>query len=138
MSFVLDASMTVAWHFEDEASPSVRRVAHRAFEEGVAVPQHWLVEVVSAGLRGERRTRAAPDRLEEFVAVLQDMPVEVDPADADRLVAVLLPLAREHRLSIYDAAYLELAQRLGFPLATLDAPLADAARRLGIELIEGE
>jgi predicted nucleic acid-binding protein len=51
---------------------------------------------------------------------------------------VLVPLARHHRLSVYDAAYLELAGRLGMPLATSDSSLAAAARRVGVDVIEGE
>lgn len=138
MSFVLDASMTLAWHFEDEASAEVRALAHRAFADGVAVPQHWLLEVISALLRGERRNRADPAKSQEFVAFLQDLDVEVDDLDRDRAVSVLLPLARDQRLSLYDAAYLELANRRGLPLATLDASLVRAASATGVELILGE
>lgn len=135
MSFVLDASMTLAWHFEDEASAEVRAMAHRAFAEGVSVPQHWLLEVISALLRGERRNRADPAKSQEFVTFLQDLKVEVDDLDQDRAVSVLLPLARDQRLSLYDAAYLELADRRGLPLATLDASLVRAASAIGVELI---
>lgn len=138
MSFVLDASMTLAWHFEDEASPEVRRVAHRAFADGVAVPQHWMIEVLSGLLRGERRERASPARAQEFVLFLQDLCPEVDDLDEERVISVLLPLARDQRLSLYDAAYLELAGRRGLPLATLDSSLVRAASAVGVELISGE
>lgn len=138
MSFVLDASMTLAWHFEDEASAEVRTLAHRAFADGVTVPQHWLLEVLSALLRGERRNRAHPARSQEFITFLQDLNAEVDDLDRDRAVSILLPLARDQRLSLYDAAYLELANRRGLPLATLDASLVRAASAIGVELILGE
>ncbi|HEX8240893.1 MAG TPA: type II toxin-antitoxin system VapC family toxin [Allosphingosinicella sp.] len=78
MSFVLDASMTLAWHFEDEASAEVRSVAHRAFADGVAIPQHWLLEVISGLLRGERRNRASPACTQQFIVFLQDLSAEVD------------------------------------------------------------
>jgi predicted nucleic acid-binding protein len=137
MSFVLDASVTLAWHFEDEASAKVRTVAHRAFADGVAVPAHWLLEVLSGLLRGERRNRAAPMETREFVAFLQDLNTEVDDLDQDRVISVLLPLARDQRLSLYDAAYLELASRRRLPLATLDSSLVRAANVIGVELILG-
>jgi predicted nucleic acid-binding protein len=137
MSFVLDASVTLAWHFEDEASTEVRSVAHQAFADGVAVPQHWLLEVFSGLLRGERRDRASPAGTQEFVTFLQDLSTEVDDLDEDRVVSVLLPLARDQRLSLYDAAYLELASRRSLPLATLDASLVRAASAIGVDLILG-
>jgi predicted nucleic acid-binding protein len=137
MSFVLDASVTLAWHFEDEASAEVRSAAHRAFADGVAVPQHWLLEVFSGLLRGERRNRASPVRSQEFVAFLQDLSTETDDIDPDRVVSVLLPMARDQRLSLYDAAYLELASRRRLPLATLDSSLVRAASAIGVELILG-
>jgi predicted nucleic acid-binding protein len=138
MSFVLDASMTLAWHFEDEASAKVRAVAHRAYADGVAVPQHWLLEVISALLRGERRNRASPVKSQEFVAFLRELGAEVDDLEQDRVVSVLLPLARNQRLSLYDAAYLELANRRRLPLATLDGSLVRAANAIGVELILGD
>lgn len=138
MSFVLDASMTLAWHFEDEASADVRSVAQRAFADGVVVPQHWLLEVFSGLLRGERRDRASPAGTQEFVGFLQDLSPEVDDPDEERVISVLLPLARDQRLSLYDAAYLELAGRRGLPLATLDSSLVRAASAVGVELVSGE
>jgi predicted nucleic acid-binding protein len=137
MSFVLDASVTLAWHFEDEASAEVRSVAHRAFADGVAVPAHWLLEVLSGLLRGERRSRASPMKTREFVAFLQDLSTEVDDLDQDRVISVLLPLARDQRLSLYDATYLELASRRRLPLATLDSSLVRAANAIGVELVLG-
>jgi len=137
MSFVLDASVTLAWHFEDEASAEVRSVAHRAFADGVAVPQHWLLEVLSGLLRGERRNRASSAGTDEFVASLQDLSTEIDDLDQDHVISVLLPLARDQRLSLYDATYLELASRRRLPLATLDSSLVRAARAVGVELILG-
>ena len=138
MSFVLDASATLAWHFEDEATEKVRAIARRAFENGITVPQHWLLEVLSALVRGERRRRASADRTNEFIIRLGDLDAEVDPFDEGRAVSVLLPLARERRLSLYDAAYLELSHRLRLPLATLDNSLARAAEEMGVELLLGE
>jgi predicted nucleic acid-binding protein len=136
MPFVLDASTTLSWHFEDENDDL--SVAEQAFEEGVAVPQHWFLEVASALLRGERRLRTSTEATEVFLARLGDLKTDIDRTDPEVVASVLVPLARYHRLSVCDAAYLELAGRLGLALATCDASLAIAARRVGIDLIEGE
>lgn len=136
MPFVLDASTAVSWHFDDENLDL--SVARRAFREGVAVPRHWHLEVTSALLRGERRLRTSSEGTETFLTQLADMEMEIDPTDPDLVTSVLMPLARRHRLSVYDAAYLELAGRLGVGLATCDSSLAAAARRVGIALVEGE
>jgi predicted nucleic acid-binding protein len=136
MPFVLDASTALTWHFDDENRDL--SVAERAFQEGVAVPQHWFLEVASALLRGERRLRTSAEATETFLARLGDLKTEIDRTRPELVASVLAPLARYHRLSVYDAAYLELAGRLGLGLATCDVPLAEAARRVGIDLIEGE
>lgn len=136
MPFVLDASTALSWHFDDE-NPDLS-LPERAFREGVAVPQHFFLEVANALVRGERRLRTSPERTEVFLARLGDLEAEVDPAAGELVASVLLPLARDHRISVYDAAYLELAGRLGMGLATCDSSLAGAARRVGIEVIEGD
>ncbi|HEX8262297.1 MAG TPA: type II toxin-antitoxin system VapC family toxin [Allosphingosinicella sp.] len=135
MPFVLDASLALSWHFEDE-NPDLS-VPERAFREGVAVPQHFFLEIANGLLRGERRLRTAPEGTDTFLARLADLKATIDPTAPELVVSVLVPLSRDHRLSIYDAAYLELAGRLGLDLATCDSSLAEAARRVGIALIEG-
>lgn len=136
MPFVLDASTALSWHFDDENVDL--SLPERAFREGVAVPQHFFVEVTNGLLRGERRLRTSPERTEVFLARLDDLDAQIDATARELVVSVLVPLARDHRLSVYDAAYLELAGRLGLGLATCDSALAEAARRVGIDVIEGE
>ena len=135
-SFVLDASTTLSWHFKDEVTDRVRAIARRAFAGAVAVPQHWYLEVLSGLIRGERRERTSAEVTETFLAQLDELSIEVHSTDALALREDVLPLARAHRLTIYDAVYLDLARRLDLPLATLDASLGRAARKLGIALIE--
>lgn len=101
-------------------------------EDDALVPAHWWFEVRNTMLMGERRrrsteqnTRFALDRLSRMT--IRHMPI---PVDADVLV-----LARRHGLTFYDAVYLELAQRMGFALATLDNELAKAARAEDVRLI---
>lgn len=130
--------MTLAWHFEDEASALVSAVARRALSESVAVPLHWHLEITNALLRGERRKRTSTSATSAFLERLQDLAMEVETVDPVRVGLVLLPLARSHRLSVYDAAYLDLAMRRGLPLATTDKSLAAAARGVGVAVIGAE
>jgi predicted nucleic acid-binding protein len=138
MAFVLDASLTLAWHFEDEVRESAETVADRAIEEGVIVPHHWFLEVSSALVRGERRRRTSAELTSDFLARLAALPMEVDVIEPGKIASVLVPLARTHRLSVYDAAYLELAGRRGLGLGTLDLSLATAARAVGVQVITGD
>lgn len=135
MPFVLDASATLAWHFEDEATQAGRALARRALQEGILVPQHWLIEVANGLIKGERRHRTDPASTSRFLDQLADFSIEVDPRDILNTAPSLVPLARAHRLSVYDAAYLELAERAGLPLATGDGPLARAGRAVGLEVL---
>jgi predicted nucleic acid-binding protein len=136
MPFVVDASTALSWHFEDENLDL--SLAERAFREGVAVPQHFFLEIAHGLVRGERRGRASMEATEIFLAKLGDLEVRIDATAPELVASVLVPLARHLRLSVYDAAYLELAGRLGMALATCDSALAEAARRVGVDVIEGE
>lgn len=133
--FVLDASMTLAWTFEDETTEQTRAVARRALAEGVVVPQHWAHEVANGLIRGERRNRTGLHKTAAFLARLDDIPTDIDLLDPRRVFLNVVSLARAFRLSAYDAGYIELAQRLGVGLATLDGPLASAAKTVGVEMV---
>jgi predicted nucleic acid-binding protein len=135
MAFVLDASMTLAWYFEDESAPDSETIFARTDAETIHVPQHWFAELSNAFLVGERRRRATPRDSADFIESLAKRHIVVDDLAGTEVFDRILPLARAHRLTAYDAIYLELAERLGVPLATLDAELADAARSVGIETL---
>jgi len=97
------------------------------------VTQHLVVREVRNGLIiGERRGRATEVYSVSFLRQLTRLPVTIDTAPDEETVMLL---ARQHRLTVYDAAYLELALREAVPLATLDKALADAARAEGVPLI---
>lgn len=137
MAFVLDASMMLNWYFQDECRPAdtlVRRVA----SEDVVVPAHWQAEVANGILIGERRGRSVPSHMPRIFDLLKVMRVTVDEEGGFHALDRILPLARAHRLTIYDAIYLELAERSGLALATLDRALAVAARSVGIEALGAE
>ena len=134
-AFVLDASMTAAWHFRDEETPATAAVEQMTIEAAVVVPGHWTVEVANALLVGERRKRATSADSAHFTQRLRQLILEVDPLDAFGALDRILPLARAHKLTIYDALYLELAERRGLPLASLDGDLCEAARSVGVMIV---
>jgi len=136
MPFVLDASVVLAWHFRDEDSVLAERVSERSYRDRVVVPQHWALEVSSALLRGERRLRSDLSDVDLFIERLRALDLETDSLSPEQVYSAVLPIARRHRLSVYDAAYLELSQRLELQLATLDTSVTAVARRLGVHLIE--
>lgn len=133
---VLDASVALSWCFEDEASPAADAVL-RGFSHGSAVvPGLFALEVTNVLLGAERRGRITPAESARFLRLLEALPIEVDAETPARATRDVLVLARAEGLSSYDAAYLELAVRHGVPLATRDAALAEAARRVGVDVVE--
>ena len=134
MSFVVDASMALAWHYPDESNARSAHTFARAEAEVLVVPEFWQVEVANVLLSNERRKRSNLVESSDFIAVLATLAIDVDRDGSARAFARVLPLARAHGLTVYDALYLELAERRGLPLATFDGDLADAARSIGIEI----
>lgn len=131
---ILDASVALAWHFEDETTRA-DAIGDRALEEDVFVPFHWMAEVFNGLLMGERRGRTHAPEISDFVQTLVSFGPLVDSAANDTMKNAILPLARKHDLTIYDAVYLELASRLNLPLATLNRKLGGAAKTAGLEIL---
>jgi predicted nucleic acid-binding protein len=136
--FVLDASIALAWCFEDEATATTRRVLERLTVEAASVPAIWPIEVANVLALAERRRRITPAETAEFIARLESLAILVDEATVSRAFTRVLDLARQERLTAYDAAYLELAMRLGTSLASKDADLCNAAQRLGVNVLVAE
>ena len=130
--FVLDASVTAAWLLDDEDAGRANAAFARLETDVALVPQHWHLEVRSALLGAERRRRIRADEVDERLRTLGELLLRT----TEPRVAVAFALARGHGLSIFDAVYLELAQRSDAPLATLDHALSRAAGAAGIALIE--
>ena len=133
--FVLDASVALAWCFEDEHTISARQILARLTAERASVPATWPIEVANVLALAERRRRITPADSAEFINKLEDLAILVDGETSSRAFGRVLDLAREERLTAYDAAYLELAMRLGVPLASKDRDLCDAAERVGVTAI---
>lgn len=136
MPFVLDASVAVSWHFEDEPSRYADRVLDMVVEDAAIVPSVWPLELANALLIGERRNRLTDAKVARAAALMLELPILVRDVSTIRAFGSILDLARAEGLSTYDAAYLDLAMREGLPLATQDEGLRAAAERVGVELIQ--
>lgn len=126
--FVLDASVALAWALPGETrAPEASALLDRLAEQAALVPTLWRLEVGNALLTAERRGRLRPEHVAAAWRLLGELPIELDTETHARAWGATAELARRHGLTLYDAAYLELAARRGLPLATFDAPLARAA-----------
>ncbi|HLH72196.1 MAG TPA: type II toxin-antitoxin system VapC family toxin [Chloroflexota bacterium] len=135
MAFVVDASVTLAWCFEDETTRYSDMVLDRLRGDEAIVPGIWPFEVINVLVFGERRGRLTEANAARFLTLLGALPILVEPVEFGRLASTVWALARVEHLSSYDAAYLELAMREALPLATQDVWLADAARRVGVTVL---
>jgi predicted nucleic acid-binding protein len=131
--FVIDASVALAWCFDDEATGATHALLDR-FEDHAEVPALWHLELTNALAVGERHKRIMPARSSEF-ALIGGLPIVVDEQTPSFALGTVLDLARKEGLSACDASYLELAMRRGVPLATKDNGLARAARRVDVSLL---
>lgn len=135
MTFVIDNSVALAWCFEDEQTDGVMALLDRVAEDGAVAPQLWPLEALNGLLNAERRGRVSTQARRRLTGFLQDLPIVIDDETAGRVWAATAPLSEAHRLTAYDAAYLELALRLNLPLATRDLALIEAAKAAGVPLL---
>ncbi len=135
MSFVLDSSITLAWLYLDELTPAVLQVSEMVRETGASVPTIWHLEVANSLQRNVRRGRVDSAFRDASLADLSRLDIRVDGETVAFAWSSTLELAKRFRLTLYDACYLELAQRRGLPLATLDRDLRAAGQELGVELL---
>src|SRR5215475_12711587 len=133
MPFVVDASVALAWCFEDEATPHTEAILDRLIDDTAIVPALWELEVSNVLLVAERRGRLTEAQSARFVALLGQLPIHIDSASVE--MGGVLAAGRRHTLSAYDAAYLVLAEREGVRLATMDAKLRKAAQDAGVAVI---
>jgi predicted nucleic acid-binding protein len=132
VNFVIDASVALAWCFEDEGGDVAEAVLEALRTSEAAAASLWPLEVTNGLLTAERRGRIPLEDAKRFTRLLLSLPIMVDPVARRRAFEATHALARRHGLSAYDAAYLELSVRLGVPLATLDRSLEDAAAAEGV------
>ena len=132
MTYVLDASVAACWCFHDEQDHRADAAFDRLDNERAVVPLHWWFEVRNVVLSGERRGRITEQHTARFLDRLERFPIDLAALPEGTAV---LALARRHRLTFYDAAYLELARRDNIALATIDDNLAAAAQAEGVSLV---
>lgn len=135
MSVVIDSSATLAWVYSDETTGAIGEVFARLNERGAWVPALWKLDVANVLEMGVRRGRHDAAFRDATLADLAILRITVDPETDRQAWGATLRLAERHKLTTYDAAYLELAQRRGLPLATLDSELRAAARAEGVILL---
>ena len=132
---VLDCSVTMSWAFKEEFSPFTQGLLVALPEGQAIVPPIWPLEVANVLLMAERGGRMPQADSSRFIGLLEGLPISVEASVEQRLLDEVLPLARQTGLTVYDASYLELAGRIGIPLATLDTKLQQAAQRVGVRLL---
>lgn len=131
MPFALDASVTLAWALPEE-SQAARQAWTRIASDNAMVPVLWWFELRNGLVVNERRGRITEAETARFLRRLSRFSIVIDNAPDE---ATVMSLARRHRLTVYDGAYLELAVREAIPLATLDGPLAAAAKAEGVPVL---
>jgi predicted nucleic acid-binding protein len=135
LNLVLDASMTMAWLFDDERRPETEIILHRVASDGAIAPPLWRLEVASAlrlAIRGMRIDRRYAERCFDRLGRL---PIGFDEESDRHAWGRIWELSNEHGLTPYDAAYLELALRRHLPLASCDKALIRAARTAGVNVL---
>jgi len=135
MSVVLDASMAIAWLFDDERTASAHAVLHRVVAEGAVVPALWRLEVANVLRNAARRGRCDESYVDSSLSRLGRLAIQCDEDTDRRAWTATLLLSREESLTLYDAAYLELALRRRVPLASCDAALIAAAGRRAVDVL---
>lgn len=138
MSLVVDASIALAWCFEDEQTPEVMAVLDGVAETGAFAPALWPLEVLNGLFSAQRRRRLDREQRTTLAAFLRALPIRLDAGTAEAAWDATADLADRFGLTVYDAAYLEVSHRRELPLATLDRDLHRAAASLGVELLGAE
>lgn len=132
---VLDSSVTLAWFLPDERRAEIDTLLDRVSVEGAIVPGLWPIEVGNAFLIAERQKRMSAVQRGKALRALAMLPIQFDAETVVHAWAAALTLAEAHRLTLYDAVYLELAVRRSLPLASLDRDLRSAGNALGVTLL---
>ncbi len=135
MSFVLDNSVTMRWFFgggKPQELVRAGKVLDAMKNASAIVPVTWGLEVANVIARAEAKGLVTEARSGAFLEMLDGVDIETDMATFSHALSDTLQLARRYKLSAYDASYLELALRLGLPLATLDEDLQKAAKKAGV------
>ncbi len=134
--FVLDCSVAMTWCMQTEATPATEALLDSLTQGSTAlVPSLWTWEVNNVLVMAQRSKRLDATRRRQQIAFLQKLPIVVDEDSHSQTWYNTSTLALAHNLTVYDAAYLELAMRQGLPLATMDKRLRDAAKKVDVKCL---
>jgi predicted nucleic acid-binding protein len=134
--FVIDNSVVMSWCFKDETSKYTDAMLDYLEQSTAYVPAIWPLEVSNVLLVAERRKRLSQSDSSRFISLLLELPIIVEPESPVRMLSEILALAREYKLSSYDASYLDLAMRKGLPIATTDKNIIAAAKRSSVPILK--
>jgi predicted nucleic acid-binding protein len=134
MRAVIDASLAFAWVSDEVVTDAVTRLLEDVVVQGALAPPLFRLEIANALITSERRGKISHATRVAMLADLQALPIAIDPEPIEMCWRRALDLAEAFDLTVYDATYLELAQRSGLPLATLDAALIRAAPACGVDI----
>ena len=132
MHCVLDSSAALAWVLPSEDTAATDQLLAEVGEHGAVVPALWPIETANVLWTAERRGRITLAERIQALAILTELPIDVDDRTAALAFGAVSALAAARQLTVYDACYLELALRLGLPLASLDTQLRQAAQAAGV------
>jgi len=133
--FVIDNSVVMSWCFKDETNKYADAILHKLSEARAVVPSIWPLEVVNVLLVAERRKRLSEADSTRFITLLTQLPIIVEQERPENMMKELLTFARANNLSSYDASYLDLAMKRGYPIATSDNKLIQAARKIDVQIL---
>ncbi len=134
--FVADASIAVAWVHPAQETPQTRLLLQSVHDGApIEVPAIWPLEISNALLVLVRRKKLLNTERQIALAALQTLAVKLDYEMSMLAFTKLSVIAEKHQLSVYDAAYFELAQRRKLPLACRDGALRQAAIRASLQVL---
>ena len=133
--FVLDSSIALAWVLPRQQTAQTHALLIETAELGALVTSLWPIEVANVLLIYERREQMSAAERTRAISEIANLPIETDDQTAARAWSTTFELALAHKLTIYDAGYLELSLRSGLPLATLDVALCRAASACGVPVL---
>lgn len=134
--FVADASVAVAWVHPAQATLQTRMLLQAVYDGAlVEAPALWPLEISNALLVLVRRQKLTEAQRQAALEAFQKLTVKLDYGMSAIAFTKLAAIATQYQLSVYDAAYFELAQRRKLPLACKDGPLREAATRAHIKVL---
>lgn len=136
MAFVLDNSISASWILEDEFDLYSSQVLDKLLSEPAIVPSIWVLEITNTMVAGFRRKRISPANQVSTVELLKSLPITVESSHGQNDLDRLMQLAQAYNLSVYNAAYLDLAIRLELPLANKESDLIKAAKVSSVDLLK--